>query len=231
MASDVASARPLRLAIYDLDRTITRRPTWTPFLISSAWSQARWRIALVPVAAGFAALHAMRLIDRRALKQFMHRVMIGARPAKEVEVLAARFAAGFGARHIAPGARSRIDRDRAEGYRIVVATAAYGFYAAPIAAALGIDDVVATVAASDASGRVLPRIVGENCYGAHKLEMIERWMADQGIAREQVHIRFYSDHRSDSPTFDWADQAFAVNPHPPLRRLAGERGWPVLDWR
>ena len=188
-------------------------------------------MALVPLAAGYAALNAMRLIDRRALKQHMHRLMIGTRTAAEVEALAASFAARWVARHVAPGARSQLAQDRAEGYRIVLATAAHRFYASPIAAALGIDDVVATEAARDPAGRILPGIVGENCYGPHKLAMIQRWMADQGIAREQSHVRFYSDHRSDWPTFAWADEAFAVNPHRPLRRMAAERGWPVLDWR
>jgi phosphoserine phosphatase len=30
---------------------------------------------------------------------------------------------------------------------------------------------------------------------------------------------------------DFADEAFATNPHQPLAQLARERGWPILDWR
>ena len=45
------------------------------------------------------------------------------------------------------------------------------------------------------------------------------------------HVRFYSDHVSDAPTLDWADEAFAVNPHAPLLALAREKGWDVLRWR
>lgn len=222
---------PHLLAIYDLDRTITRLPTWTPFLIHAAWTRARWRLALMPVAAGFAVLHGIQLIDRRSLKEIWHRLMIGSPPVGEVEALALSFAAQFVVRHIAPGARVRLAADRAAGYRIVMATAAHRFYAAPIAAALGIDDLVATESVSNPSGRILSRINGENCYGPAKLRMIERWMVDQRIAREQAHVRFYSDHRSDVPTLAWADEAFAVNPHRSLGRVAAERGWPVLDWR
>jgi phosphoserine phosphatase len=29
---------------------------------------------------------------------------------------------------------------------------------------------------------------------------------------------------------DYADEAFAANPHAPLRKLAGERGWPMMEW-
>jgi phosphoserine phosphatase len=61
--------------------------------------------------------------------------------------------------------------------------------------------------------------------------MIEAWMAREGIARTDAHVRFYSDHVSDAPTLDWADEAFAVNPHAPLFALATEKGWDVLRWR
>jgi phosphoserine phosphatase len=43
-------------------------------------------------------------------------------------------------------------------------------------------------------------------------------------------VRFYSDHVSDRPVFEWADEAVAVNPDAKLRRLAAERGWAVEDW-
>lgn len=205
-------------------------PTWTPFLLHAAWSLAPWRLALVPVAAGAAMLHAGRLIDRKALKQIMHRLLIGTRTPGELAPVAARFAARYIARHVTPATRARIAADRDAGYRIVVATAAHRFYAAPLLAMLGVDDLVATEAVL-ADGHITPRIVGENCYGRHKHAMIGRWMSDQGIDRASAHVRFYSDHLSDLPTFDWADEAYAVNPHAPLRRLAAMRGWTVLDWR
>ncbi|MEI9852831.1 MAG: haloacid dehalogenase-like hydrolase [Sphingomonas sp.] len=83
----------------------------------------------------------------------------------------------------------------------------------------------------DAHGHVLPVIEGENCYGAAKLRMVEAWMAERGIARADAHVRAYSDHVSDAPLLAWADEGFAVNAHGPLRALAKERGWPILDWR
>ena len=56
-------------------------------------------------------------------------------------------------------------------------------------------------------------------------------MAAEGLSREQCHIRAYSDHVSDGPLLTFADEAFATNPHPPLARLAREKGWQILDWR
>ena len=75
------------------------------------------------------------------------------------------------------------------------------------------------------------RIAGENCYDAAKLTMIREWMAREGIERGDAHIRAYSDHVSDAPMLDFADEAYAANPHPPLAELARDKGWTRFDWK
>ena len=221
-----------RLAIYDMDKTITRAPTWTPFLIHAARARAPWRLALLPAAAMAGAGYMMKLIDRARLKEISQRLMLGRRLSPDaMQSLADDFAERIAGTGVLDQALARIAADRAEGYRIVMATASHSYYAASIAARLGIADVIATNAKRDAQGHVLPKLEGENCYGAAKLRMVERWMAGQGIAREDAQIRAYSDHVSDAPLLEWADAAFAVNAHGPLKTLAAARGWPLLDWR
>jgi HAD superfamily hydrolase (TIGR01490 family) len=219
-----------RLAIYDMDKTITRSPTWIPFL--RAWVRRRpWRIAALAASAAPAVLYLGKRIDRARLKEMTQRLVMGRGAATvSVERVAGRFASNIVTGKVWDDARAQIAADRAAGYRVVMATASYDFYVRPIAAALGITDVIATPSTLD-HGRLLPRIAGENCYGDAKLRMIEAWMAREGIARANAHIRFYSDHVSDAPTLDWADEAFAVNPHAPLQVLAREKGWDVLRWR
>ena len=78
---------------------------------------------------------------------------------------------------------------------------------------------------------ILAKIDGRNCYGLGKLDMIEAWLQKQGLDRDAVHIRFYSDHVSDSHVHRWADEAFATNAHARLIKVAKDEGWEVLDWR
>lgn len=219
------------LAIYDMDKTITRAPTWTRFLVASALARAPWRLALLPVA-GVASLgYAAKLIDRAGLKQVTQRLLLGRSLAPaQVKALADGFAEQIVARGVFDGARARIAADRAEGRRLVLATASFRFYAAAIAERLGFDDVVATESRFDANGHLLPLIEGNNCYGPVKLRMIQQWMSDRHLARERTHIRFYSDHVSDAPVLAWADEAVAVNAHGPLRRLAAAKGWETVDF-
>lgn len=221
-----------KLAIYDMDKTITAAPTWTRFLIAAAKARAPWRLALFP-AVGVAGLgYFLKLVDRAGLKQFSQRLLLGkALTPMEMAQVADGFAAHEIRHGVLHGARERIARDRAEGYRLVMATASHGYYAAAIGRLLGFDTVIATEARRDGQGRILSLIEGDNCYGPVKLHRIEGWMADQGIVRQEAQVRAYSDHVSDAPLLGWADEGFAVNAHGPLRKLAGEQGWPLLDWR
>jgi HAD superfamily hydrolase (TIGR01490 family) len=222
---------PVLLAIYDLDRTITSLPTWTPYLLFAARCLNPARLLFLPAVALVAARRAVGALHRDRLKEIMHRLLLG--PAVPPELLAAvsaAFADWIVRHHLRPGAMARMAADRAEGRRIVIATAAHRFYAGAIAERLGVADVVATQARRDATGRILPGLDGPNCYGAAKQVMVADWFASTGLDREATHIRFYSDHASDQPTFDWVDEPVAVNPRARLRTLAGERGWEIADW-
>lgn len=220
-----------QIAIYDMDKTITRAPTWTWFLIFATRRLAGWRLVLLPVLGVVTAGYAVGLVGRGSLKELAQRLMLGravdsARLAAVTSAFADRVMAGG----VYPAALEQIAADRARGCRLVLATASFRYYVEPIARALGMDDVVATESLHDPERRLLARIDGDNCYGAAKLVMVDAWMTGQGIARADAFIRFYSDHVSDVPTLEWADGAFAVNPHAPLRAVAHERGWRVLDW-
>jgi HAD superfamily hydrolase (TIGR01490 family) len=220
------------LAIYDMDRTVTRRATYTPFLIHASLRLAPWRLLLLPFVAVSTLAYALRLIDRGRLKEINYRLVIGSGVAPErLEPVVESFADRQVATNILPGARTAIADDKAAGRRLVLATASYRLYAAAIARRLGFDDVIATDTHLDIKGQVTARIDGRNCYGLAKRDMIEAWLQREGLARDAVHIRFYSDHVSDAPSHRLADEPVAANAHRRLVRLAEAEGWEVLDWR
>ena len=219
------------LAIYDMDRTITRRATYTPFLIHAASRLAPWRLVLLPFALLSTLAYALKLIDRSRLKEVNYRLLIGgATDPVKLEPVIQSFADRQVAGNIMPGARASIAADRAAGRRIVMATASYRLYAGAIAERLGIRDVIATETRLDAEGRIVARVEGSNCYGDAKLAMIQAWLEREGLTREAVHIRFYSDHVSDSVVHHWSDEPVATNAHDRLVKLAHAEGWEVLDW-
>ena len=221
---------PASLAIYDMDKTVTRKATFTPFLLHAARRLNPLRLALLPAVAVTGLLYGLKLVDRARLKELNYALLIGRVAPERLEPVIQSFANAQVAGNILPGARAQIAEDKAAGRRLVLATASYELYAAAIAQRLGFDDVVATRQERDGKGRVLARIDGANCYGAAKHDMILAWLRDQGLEREALHIRFYSDHHSDAVVHRWANEAFATNAHKKLIELAGTEGWPVLDW-
>lgn len=219
------------LAIYDMDRTVTKRPTYTPFLLHCALRRAPWRLLFLPFVAVSMIAYAARLIDRARLKEINHHLLIGGHiHARELKPLVDSFADAQVATNIRPGARAAIARDKAESRRLVLATASYRLYADAIAERLGFDDVIGTGSVIGLDERVHAKIAGENCYGPAKMRMIADWVEKSGLKGAHGQVRFYSDHVSDQPAFEWADEAVAVNPHGKLRRLAEQRGWAVEDW-
>src|SRR3546814_15668726 len=75
-----------RLAIYDMDRTITHAPTWTPFLWGTLRRHAPWRMLLVPAAVFAAFGYLARVLDRPRLKQPRPRDRQSVVPGKSVQV-------------------------------------------------------------------------------------------------------------------------------------------------
>jgi HAD superfamily hydrolase (TIGR01490 family) len=219
------------LAVYDMDRTLTRRPTYVPFLLHCALRRAPWRLLLLPVVAGSVIAYAARLIDRARLKEINHHLLLGRTiHPRDLTPLVESFADRQAAANIRPGARTAIARDKAQGRRLVLATASYRLYADAIAQRLGFDDVIGTGSIIGLDERVHARIAGENAYGEAKMRMIADWVEKSGLKGVHGHVRFYSDHVSDQPAFEWADEPVAVNPHGKLRRLAEQRGWGIEDW-
>ena len=219
------------LAIYDMDRTVTRRPTYTPFLLHCAVRRAPWRLLLLPFVVISMLAYVTRLIDRAKLKEINHGLLLGGTiHPRDLKPLVESFADRQIAANIRPGALRAIARDKSEGRRLVLATASYRLYADAIAERLGFDDVIGTNSIIGLDQRVHAKIDGENCYAEAKMRMIALWVEKSGLKGVHGHVRFYSDHVSDQPAFEWSDEPVAVNPHGKLRRLAEQRGWTVEDW-
>ena len=219
------------LAVYDMDRTVTIGETYTPFLLHCAVRRAPWRLLFLPLVIASMLAYVARLIDRAKLKEINHRLLLGGKiHPRDLQPLVDSFADAQLASNIRPGARAAIARDKAEGRRLVLATASYRLYADAIAERLGFDDVIGTGSVIGLDERVHAKILGENCYGPDKLRMISDWLDKSGLRDAHGHVRFYSDHVSDAPAFEWSDEPVAVNPHSRLRRLAEQRGWAIEDW-
>lgn len=134
-----------QLSIFDMDKTITRAATFGPFLAYAVPRHRLWRLVFVPFVLLTSLGFALRLVSRGRLKEINLGLMMGRRiPADHLARIARGFAGFTLARNSLADALARIEQERAEGRRVVLATASYAFYVREIANLLGIKDVVAT---------------------------------------------------------------------------------------
>jgi HAD superfamily hydrolase (TIGR01490 family) len=95
----------------------------------------------------------------------------------------------------------------------------------PIGGLLGVDAVIATKSSVDAAGRY----VGEldfYCYGPHKAEAMRTLAAEKGI--DLADSWAYSDSITDLPMLEAVGRPVPANPDRDLRRVAKDRGWPIV---
>jgi phosphoserine phosphatase len=208
------------LTIYDLDRTLTAGPTFTPFLLYAARRLAPWRLVLSPVWVLLMIGYRLGLYSRTELKRRGMRLMLGRPGVERLASVGAAFAQG---RDLHPGAERALAADRAAGRDVAIATAAFALYARPLGERLGIGEVIGTVWEAGA-------IPGGNCYGAVKLARVEEWLSASGTERGALHVRAVSDSFADAPLLDWADEAWFVTADAAQARKAAARGWTPVDF-
>lgn len=220
----------VRVAIYDLDRTVTHWPTYSHFLVRSASRIAPLRLLALPALPLLMLAYRLKLFTRDRLKVLMWALLLGRVRSDLLQAAIEDFTRYTLLRNIRPGAKKQIEQDRRAGALLVLATAAHELYAKPIGEALRFDAVIATKASCGDDGRVGPSLAGDNCYGDAKLAAIEAFLEERQLRRETASVTFYSDSSSDRPVFAWCDRPVAVNPSRKLVKLATAMNWNMIDW-
>jgi HAD superfamily hydrolase (TIGR01490 family) len=224
--SAIAAPEATRVtAVFDLDRTITSRGNFTPFLLFCLRRRgglARGMAAVI----GHMAAYVLKLIDRKTLKERMLAATIAGASRSELVRLAEAFVDQVMAQDLRPGARRAIEQHQAAGHNLVMVTACFDFLAERIGRRLGFDAVISTRSIWDCHARLMAGIDGDNCYGPAKIAALQ---SVQPLMKG-CHVVVYSDHHTDVPLFELANEAVAVNPSRKLRRLAVARRWRVEDW-
>jgi HAD superfamily hydrolase (TIGR01490 family) len=124
-------------------------------------------------------------------------------------------------------ATALIEEHRAAGRDVVLVSASGDEMVRPIGELLGVTDVIATrmVVADGAYSGEVAFYAG----GTHKVTAVKELAAREGYDLADSYA--YSDSVSDVPLLESVGHPTAVNPDRGLRRVAAERGWPMLEFR
>lgn len=219
------SAPAPRVAVFDLDGTITTRDTLVPFLLGylARHPSRTWHLWRLP----FSLLrYVLGLSDRGRLKSSLVRQVIGPAPRGQVESWAAEFCDSHLPRLLIPGAVAALERHRAAGDRLVLLSASVDLYVPQIARHLGMDEAVCTGLSWEAD-RLEGRLTTANRRGSEKARCIE------SLRTRYPGTRFaaYGNAASDFDHLLRVEEPLVVNAGPRTRRKARRLGLATADWR
>ena len=213
----------MRVAVFDLDGTITRHDTLWPYL--RGWARRHPRPGFWPrVVAAVARFPFER--DRGRLKSRLIRIAMGGAGRHDIQAWSAAYVATLGEFELCPGALAQIARHRAAGDRLVLLSASVDLYVPDIGRRFAFDETICTEVRWEGD-RLDGVLASENRRAAEKRRCLEALRTRHPGAR----IVAYGNARSDFDHFDVADEAILVNAGPGLRREAASRGYSVEEWR
>ncbi len=213
----------MRVAVFDLDGTLTRHDTLWPYL--RGWARRHPRARFWPAGVAAAARYPFDR-DRGRLKSTLIRAAMGGALRTEVAAWTADYVAGLGDAELCPGALREVARHKQAGDRLVLLSASIDLYVPDIGRRFGFHETICTAVAWQGD-RLDGGLASANRRGDEKRRCVE--------ALRNRHtgllVTAYGNAESDFPHFEVVDEAVLVNARPALRRRAEARGFRTADWR
>jgi HAD superfamily phosphoserine phosphatase-like hydrolase len=115
------------------------------------------------------------------------------------------------------------------GHLVAIITATNAFVTAPIAAALGVEHLIAARPELDVEGHPTGRLAGTPTQGQGKVTHMHAWLDGLGRPFDGFERSyFYSDSHNDIPLLSVVSHPVATNPSAKLAQHATALGWPLL---
>jgi phosphatidylglycerophosphatase C len=197
------------VAAFDVDGTLTVRDCVVPFLarMSGGRTGLARRLARHPLT--LAAAIARR--DRDAVKAAATRAALTGLPSERVADEAHAYAGLIASSWLRPDTAGRLAWHRAAGHRVVLVSASYEVYVAPLAARLGVE-AIATRLGTAPDGTLTGALDGPNCRGAEKLTRLRVWQS--AVGAEGAELWAYGDSAGDDEMLAAADHPVRVGAEP-----------------
>ncbi len=222
--SGAPAAATRRVAVFDLDETLTRHDTFLPFLRGYLRRHPTCVLGLL-----WLPIRVVRgwLANRRTgIKRAVLVSFAGGQPRQRLLAWAQAFVDDLLEHGMRPAALDCVREHLAVGDRVILATASLDIYVEPLARRLGIEEVVCSRVAWTGDDR-LAGMNGLNCRDAEKLARVRAVLGD-GV--EPTEVIMYSDSHADLPLLSWAGQGVAVSPTRKLAALAEKLGLDHRGW-
>jgi phosphatidylglycerophosphatase C len=219
VAAPLSDTPPVGIALFDLDGTLL---AWDCQLLFRHFVLRRepWRIVFLPVFLSFLPLAG--LLGAGRMKRIFLCFLWRMHPEKLADY-SRNFAKSL-MPAIYPEMRDELERRRAAGDFLILASASPEFYVSDIGRELGFHLTLGTVVET---GRFFPRLV--NHKGAAKVTRLKHELPTSYFENGQLRrCHGFTDSRADLPMLELCQAATVVNPPPRLAALADQSGWRIV---
>ncbi len=216
----------VRLAVFDLDGTITRHDTLAPYVLGFLLRKRAWRLPALLLVAPALLGHALGLVDRGALKSAFIRAALGGCRHEDLQPWTAKFVARLLPRGVFPQALEAIRGHARTGDHLVLLSASTDLYVPAIAHALGFHEVICTGVRWDGE-RLNGRLSTPNRRGAEKA----RCVAALRARHPGMEATAYGNAASDLEHLQLVERGVLVNGCAAARRAAVRDGITCAEWR
>ena len=210
LANATNVAKPLVIAAFDFDGTLTQRDTFVPFLARGlGWPKLL--LALVRCSPWLAAF-AMRLIPNHVAKQKLMLATLKNKTTDEMDDWTSRWLAHDFPGQLQSWSMARLAEHQRAGHCCVMVSASPDIYLNRVSQQLGFDALLCTEMAR-VSGLGGMQLTGwmktPNCHGEQKVLRLKAWMAKRfGTSSNAAVVYAYGDSAGDKPMLRLAAHAF-----------------------
>lgn len=131
--------------------------------------------------------------------------------------------------HLAPNILDRLREHKEKGHRLILISAGIRYLLKPVVEDLGFDDLICTDLEVKPDGRLTGKSDGPICSDGYKKVYAGILATDLDLDLDLSYA--YGDHHADIPLLELVGNPHVVEPTEQLRKVAHERGWPILSFR
>lgn len=197
-----------KLAIFDIDYTITRKETLMEFFKYLVSKDIK-NIKFLPRALYSGAMYGVGVYDERRVKECFLKFIENIEE-KDLAVLTKEFYDERLSTILYKDALDMIKKLKSEGNMVVLISASPEFYVKEFYAIKDVDLIIGTRFAFE-NGKFIRKMHGNNCKGEEKVKRLYEVLKEKNIEVDFKNSYMFSDSLSDKPLLDLVGKPYLIN--------------------